>query len=217
MGYVNRNNPVTYGSSIVLPKASGNGIKVDVTTPTFTYRDIIGLVLPDPAGTNSPALNAFYGNVRGYQYAAGDKLDCVYHIPHDYVPGSNVFVHLHWGHNAATISGNFVTDIAATYAKRTLAAPFATYATPIALQIAVNGLTIGNYPQHCHVVTELQLSAAAGAGGLLNTDNIEPDGLINITFTYNGTMATDPYIFTGDVHYLSTNIGTKSKDPDFYV
>lgn len=203
--------------NVIFPHEAGFGIKVDPDSPVFTYRDIIGAVLPDPAGANSPALTNFRGNVRGYQYTATDKLDCVYHIPHDYVPGTDLFLHLHWGHNSATISGNFVFNFEAMYASRQASAPFSVFGAPVSNNITVNALTIGNYPQYCHVVTEIQLSTSGGGAGLLDTDAIEVDGIVQLTFTYNGTMSADPFISTGDVHYLSSSIGTKGKDPDFYL
>jgi len=211
-----------------MPSGS-EGMKVgDELANDWGWDDIIGLVLPDYAGANAPAVANFQDNggtiVRGFQYGPNDKVDTRYHIPHRYVLGSDLYVHPHWAHNAGsatdllgaeTISGNFVMNLAVSYAPRNTAAPFAKFSPPIALQIAVNGLTIANYPQFCHVVNEIQLSAPGGAGGLLDTDEIEVDGIIQITWTYNGTMSSDPFIETGDVHFRPMVGGTKNKDAPF--
>jgi len=201
---------------LVIPGTSGSGIRVGAGTRDWCWRDIIGKVVPDYSGVNAPSIAAFIGGVRAFQYASADKLDCVYHIPHDYIPGTDIHLHLHWGHNAAAISGNFVADIAATYAAREAAAPFSVFSTPVAPQIAYNTLDITNFPQYCHVVTGIQLSAASPSATQLDADLIEVVGLGTMTFTYNGTLSTDPFIFTGDIHYQSSNVGTVSKDPGFH-
>lgn len=181
------------------------------------WGDIIGKVVPDPLGANAPSTANFIGSVRGWQYGLGDKVDCVFHIPHDYAPGTDLYIHLHWGHNAASISGNFVADMNLTYASREASGPFSTFSAEITPNITVSSLDITNYPQYCHVVSEIQLSAASPSATQLDSDDIEVDGLVLVTFTYNGTMSADPFIFTGDIHYQSTGIGTANKDPDFYA
>lgn len=234
MGHENHNGTVIYPSGLVLPSGA-EGMKVgDEVANDWGWDDIIGLVLPDFGGANGPSTANFQDNgagavVRGFQYAVNDKLDTRYHIPHRYVPGSDLYVHPHWSHNSgsatdlggpppggtAAISGNFVLDLAVSYAPRNTAAPFAQFSPPIALQVAVNTLDITNYPQFCHVVSEIQLSAPGGAGGLLDTDEIEVDGIIQITWTYNGTLSSDPFIETGDVHFRPLVGGTKNKDFPF--
>ena len=50
-----------------------------------------------------------------------------------------------------------------------------------------------------------------------------PDGLIimNLTMTtiptITGGSPNEPFIHRVDIHYLSTNVGTKDKTPDFYA
>jgi hypothetical protein len=209
-----------FRNSITLPKTSGKGIKVDPDDPTFGWRDIIGLVLPDPGNpSTAPSLEDFRGGVYNYQYDSNDRLNCVYHVPHDYVPGTDLFIHLHWGHNRppADIAGNFVVALAATYAHRETAAPFSIFPAPITPSISVTGLTNANYPQHCHVVSEIQISADGGGVNLFDSADIEVDGLINVTFTYVGTMNTNPFIFTGDIHYQSNNMATKQKASPYWT
>ncbi|MCK4635847.1 MAG: hypothetical protein KAT32_03210 [Candidatus Moranbacteria bacterium] len=52
---------------------------------------------------------------------------------------------------------------------------------------------------------------------------MEPDGLLMVSLktttipTITGSATSNlPYIFTVDIHYQSTGIGTKNKVPDFY-
>jgi hypothetical protein len=200
---------------LTVGKASDDGIRINPDNPDFGWRDIIGLVLPDPAGTNSPTLKAIVGSVRGYAYANGDKLDCVYHLPHDYVLGTDLYIHLHWLHNGTNISGTFDVDVAAMYADRD-----GTFETAIATAVT-ESVNITSHPQYFHRVLEIQLSTPGGSASLLDTDSIEVDGNIVITFTVdNGALTVtggDMFILTGDIHYQSNNLSTKNKDPDFYT
>ena len=93
----------------VFPKTSGIGIKVDENSPTFGWRDIVGQIVPRGTGTPAPAFTAFRGGrVMAYAFQANDIIDNItFHIPHDYVPGTDMYIHAHWGHNGTAISGNF--------------------------------------------------------------------------------------------------------------
>lgn len=205
-----------------IPKTSGLGIKVDSTgTPTFPWRDIIGDIVPKTSGPGAPSLAAFRGgSVRSFFYSAGDDGDCVFHIPHDYVPGSDLFIHAHWAHNGTAISGNFVLDLYVTYAKGHNQANFSAEVNP---QISVSTPDIATIPQYRHRVDEVQLSAASPSGTQLDSDDIEADGIIVVHFnattipTITGGTTNEPAIFTIDLHYQSTNMGTKQKTPDFWT
>jgi len=110
--------PVIYNQGLVLPKTSGVGIQVDPAAPTFGWRDIIGDVRPKTSGAGTPTLSTWIGGqVQMYSFAVNDVIDFTFHIPHDYVPGSDMFFHLHWGHNGTATSGSFAADNYVTYAK----------------------------------------------------------------------------------------------------
>ncbi len=205
-----------------LPKTSGLGIKVDSTgTPTFPWADLIGDITPKTSGVGAPALAAFRGgNVRSFFYGAGEDGDCVFHIPHDYVPGSDLYIHLHWGHNGTAISGSLVVNIYVTYAKGHDQAAFAAEINPT---ITVSTPDIATIPRWQHRVDEIQLSAASPTAAQLDSDIIEADGLILVHFdvttipTITGGSPNEPTIFTLDIHYQSTGVGTKQKAPDFWT
>lgn len=204
----------------VLSKASGYGVRVDNAVPTFPWRDLFGVFRPDPGGANSPVLAAVRGGlVREYFYAAADKMDMAFHINHDYVPGSDMFMHIHWGHIGTAISGNFVVTFTYTYAKghgQTI------YPAEKAITMTYNTVNIATTPQYVHRIDEVQLSSAGGSATLLDSALIEPDGvvLMNMTTTtiptITGGATNKPFIHFADIHYQSTNIGTKQKAPNFY-
>lgn len=202
--------------SIVLPKTIGVGIKVDEAAPTFPWHDIIGDVRPKTSGAGTPSYVAVQGNEFGYSFVANDIVDFVYHIPHDYFPGSDLFFHVHWQHNGTAISGNLVLEAYWTYAKGHNQANFPATKTGTVTYDTVN---ISTTPQYRHRIDEIQMSTAGGSATLLNTTDLEVDGLVKVRLkliTLPTITAGNLFIDTSDVHYQSTNVGTKGKAPSFY-
>lgn len=206
-----------FGDSVTLPKTQGEGIKVDVAAPDFPWRDLIGLIIYKDVGVGSPLLTTYYGNVRDINFGAGDDYDLKFHIDHDWA-GKDCFIHVHWSHNGTNISGGLVINHYVTYAKGHNQAPF--HAEKNITQ-TISSLSLANTPQYQTRIDEIQLSVAGGSASLLDTDIIEPDGLILVHFdvtsipTITGGSGK-PFIHFVDVHYQSTNIGTAHKTPDFY-
>jgi hypothetical protein len=208
---------------LILDKTSGKGIKIDTGTPTFGWRDLLGTIIPRERGSVAPAFTAFRGGqVKDYAFSGGDEIDLItYHIPHDYVKGTDIFFHPHWGHNGTAISGSFVLDYYVTYAKGHGQAIFL---AEINLTQTIVTTNITTHPRWCHEVNDIQLSTSGGGGSQLDTDLLEPDGVIQMAVitttipTITGSVESNlPYIFEIDVHYQSTNIATKDKKPDFYA
>jgi hypothetical protein len=68
------------------------------------------------------------------------------------------------------------------------------------------------------------LSVSGGASDELDTDILEPDGLILCRFyldsndiTVSGGGVPDPFIHFVDIHYQSTGLPTKQRAPDFWT
>lgn len=202
---------------LILPKTSGYGIKVDTTTPTYPWADIIGDISPKTTGAGTPVRTNYNGNIAGFAFVANDIVDLVFHMPHDYVPGSDIFLHVHWSHNGTAITGNVVFTHYSTYAKGHNQANFPAEVTGT---ITYNTTNIATTPQYRHRVDELQLSTAGGSASMLNTTDLEVDGLVLITLKLT-TLPTitggNLFIHTADLHYQSTGIGTKAKAPDFWT
>ena len=209
------------GANLVLPKTTGIGIKVDTASPTFGWRDIEGQQLPDVVGTNRPTMSAFIGgSVRANAYTAGDKMDCQFHIPHDYVPGTHLYFHVHWAHNGTAISGNIVFTLAFTYAK---GHNQANYASEKTLTITYDTVNITTTPRYRHRIDEVQGSTSGGSGTTLDSDAIEIDGIIQLNLTVTtiptitGGSPDEPFVMCVDLHYQSSNIASKQKAPAFYT
>ena len=206
------------GGDMVVPKTSGVGIRVDPAVPTFGWRDLTCAIDPKGTGLGTPTRTIYRGTIYGYAFGVGDLADFDgFHIPHDYVPGSNIYVHVHWSHNGTAIVGTAAFGVTMAYAKGHNQANFPAEVTQT---ITVATPDIATVPQYRHRVDEVQASQAGGSATLHNTTDIEVDGLM-IGYIKLITLPTitggDLFIHTVDIHYQSTNMATKQKSPSFYV
>ncbi len=211
---------------LVFEKASGNGIKVDQTTPTFGFADLIGDQFSKNTGGTKPTLTTYNGAAQAWQFTNGDEAYMTYHIPHDYVLGTDIHLHIHWSQNAAGATGGTIDfKYFAIYAKGWNQASGSTFtSTPITatfttINIDDGGSGLNRYQQH---ITEVTISAASATAALFDRDDFEPDGIIELTLEMDADnltgTASSPFIHYADIHYQTTGlIGTKSRSPDFYA
>jgi hypothetical protein len=205
--------------NLVFPKGKGYGIKVDPSEPTFTWRDLEGQIHADATGANRPVLTTYTGEIEEFAFDANDHYSVIkYHIPHDYVPGTDLFIHSHWSHNGTDISGSLVIDHRFTYSKGHSRGEF--HAEKALVQ-TIADLNATNTPTMRHRIDEIQFSIPGGSSSQIDTDLLEPDGMVLLHFnvptipTITGG-AVKPFIHYVDVHYQSSNIGTRGKSPNFY-
>ena len=208
--------------TIVLPgPSSGVGIQVDVVNPTWPWRDIIGTIIPDPVA--GPTRAAFRTGVNAYAFSNGDEVDYTFHMPHDYAPGTDLFIHVHWAHNAGVaVSGTVRFALTTSYAKGHNQQAFI---TPVTTTISYNLVNLATTPQYQHRIDEISLTSPVATATTFATSKLEVDGIIQGTLVatvpgagaLNGASPTNSiYIFTIDLHYQSTSTGTKNKAPNFY-
>lgn len=210
----------TLSDTLVLPKTSGKGIKVNTASPAFGWRDIIGNVQPKATGAGSPARTTYQGNIGDYAFALNDVCDFIFHIPHDYVPGTDMYFHVHWSHtDSVSITGNAVFTFYFSYSKGHNQAIFPAEKTATITYATTN---LSTTPQYQHRIDEVAISGAAASGTVMDRSLIEVDGLVQGTLkltgipTFGGTGKL--FIHTCDIHYQSTNMATsqKSPNPTFY-
>lgn len=202
----------------ILNKASGNGIKIDINTPTFGWRDLLGDVFARNVGASKPSFTTYRDTLLDFQFAAGKEEYFKFHIPHDYVLGTDIHLHIHWSHTGTLVTGGTITfGYEISYAKGHNVAAF-----PASVGTTFNGTA--SITQYQHIITETQISATEPDANQIDSDNLLPDGVIiarlevnanNITVSGGGVP--DPFIHFVDIHYQSTGIATKNKVPDFYA
>lgn len=200
----------TFADQIIVPKTTNYGIKVDTASPTFGYRDIIGDLTVRTAGANDPNWATYRGVLKAWEFSASveKEIFLVYHVPHDYVPGTDIYFHMHWS-NAAAVpnTGNVVWGFDYSYAKGYNQAQF-----PAASTVTVTQAS--HATQYEHQIAETAAVTIAG---------MEVDGLILCRVYRKAADAADTctdavFGFTADIHYQSTNLGTKAKNgPAFYT
>lgn len=214
---------VTISENLVLPKVPGYGIKVEPDSPTFGFRDLLGEIKILSPGANDPTLAVFRDSIRAFSFsnAVMNEANFHFHIPHDYAPSSDIFIHAHWSQNVidtggpAGVPGDVKWQFEVTYAKAHNQAAFSASFTTSVVGTA-------STTQYQHLLHEVQLSAASPSATQIDSDIIEPDGLIIVRAFRNPVDAADtlnqvPFLHYVDIHYQSTNIATKAKAPDFWT
>lgn len=212
--------------SLVFPCTPNIGIKCgDETTNAFGWKDLVGQIIPRAGGGAAPAFTAFRGTkVKEYAFSASDVIDNItFHIPHDYVEGSDMYIHIHWGHNGTAISGTLSGNYYVMYSKgynqageifnQELTIPFTTTITDI-----------NSHPQWGHNILEQVFTNDGGDSTHLDRNKIQTDGLIVVAFdissipSITGSSESNlPYIFMIDLHYQSTEIATKNRNYPFHT
>jgi hypothetical protein len=218
----------------VINKTSGVGIKVDLANPTFGWADLLGDQFAKNTGGTKPTLVAYNSEIPGtsidaWQFSDGDEAFLSFHIPHDYVPGTDIYLHIHWSQNNVGATGGTIDfKYFAIYAKgHNQVSGSAFTSTPITATFSSididdsgsGGSGLAQYQQH---ITEVIISGASATVALFDRDDFEPDGVIELTFEMDANNLTgtpsDPFIHYIDIHYQTTAIiGTKDKAPDFYT
>jgi len=212
MGKVNENfaelGAGKFESGLILPKTSGVGIKVELADPTFGWRDILGTPQEPTVGSGRPSwVQIASSGIFTWSFATNDYQFYTFHLPHDYVPGTPVYFHVHW-FGAQTAGGSTRWTFNYIYSKGHNQAAFPTTAAATFAQ------QVQNAAAYTHMIAE---SAAETIAGL------EVDGLILVKVTRvaptGGPSDVSGSVFAPciDLHYQSTNMATKSKSPDFYT
>ncbi len=206
------------GTNLTVPKTKGKGINIGpYGAETKGWHDLVGTL--QVYGLAGEANRTTYrGGIHAIQCAEGEHAHIDFHIPHDYLMGSNIYIHAHWSHNSTLVTGGSVTwGFEMMYAKGHNQAAFP---APLTVSVAQNASTI----QYQHMVAEGLASTPGGSAVLLDTDLIEVDGLVQCRvfldsndITVSGGLAPNPFIHTVDIHYQSTGVPTKSRAPDFWT
>jgi hypothetical protein len=205
------------GVALQIPKTQNSGIKVDSQgTPTYPWHDLIGTL--NVYGDVGDATRAVYrGGIKVLQCDVSDQAYIDFHMPHDYLMGSDIHIHTHWSHDSATVTGGSVTwAFELVYAKGHDQHAFT---APVTSSVIQNASTT----QYQHMVAETLASTSGGAADLLDSDLLEPDGLILCRVYLGANDITDsvtqpsPFLHAVDIHYQSTTVGTKQKSPDFWT
>lgn len=203
------------GVALQVPKTkNATGVKIGPNgSADYGWHDLVGTLFSNGTST----YGNFIGTIKKLQFAEGQDASIDFHLPHDYLPGSDIFLHVHWGHNSATCTGGSVTwGFETTYSKGHDQAAFHAVKLITVAQAA-------NTTQYQHMIAETAASVSGGSATQLDTDILETDGLIMCRMYLDSNDLTDsvtvpdPFAFKVDIHYQSTGVGTANKSPDFWT
>lgn len=199
----------------VFPKEANIGVKIDTDAPDWGWHDLIGDMQDHmaSAGGVSAGSAVYIGSIGQPRFDTGDSQQFGYHIPHDWVQGHDAFIHIHWSHNVAGVTSGEVTfQVEVTAAKGHNQAAFS---SPKILTIVAPASTT----RYQHMIVETPFCETLGGAGdaLLRSEDMEVDALALCHVTVVGnTMDAGalPFVHTVDIHYQSTNVGTKERSPN---
>lgn len=208
------------GVNLMVPKTKGKGLKVDsLGTPSFGWHDLMSdLFVHDYTDPLAPAYVTYRGGIRQRRFAVNKEAQVSFHLPHDYVVGTNIHIHVHWSHNSALVTGGSVTwGFELIYAKGHNQGAFSA-------PIIITEFQSASVVQYQHMICEAPASIQGGSANLLDTDNLDVDGLIfgrvylaANAMTVSGGGVPDPFLHQVDIHYQSTGVPTKQRAPDFWT
>lgn len=212
-------------TDLVASKSVGTGIKIDTDVPTWCWRDITGQAQIRSTGSNDPTFSLYEAStIRQFLFSptSMNELYLNYHIPHDYVIGTDLYIHVHWSQTTVDTGnggapGNAKWYFVLNYAKgHDQAAFLASANVKTASVVQTASSTIRQ-----HMIAEAVITDGVGTA-LLDRSTIEPDGIIFCRMYRDGADVADTvnvgtFVHFVDIHYQSKNVGTKQKAPNFFV
>lgn len=201
------------------PKQSGIGLKLrntpDSEDETFGFHDLMGKYYDIPL--NPAVMSIYKGGIYQKQFEEGKKWGVDFHLPHDYALGTDIFVHVHWSHNSAVVTGGSATwKFEASYSKGHNQEVFGNNKLVALVQDA-------NTNAYFHQIAETAMSVSGGSSTNFDTDALEVDGNILSTLSLDSNdietsnaSVVNPFVHHIDIHYQSTGLATINRNPDFY-
>jgi hypothetical protein len=216
--------------SLVIPRTTGKGIKLHPDSPSFGWCDMLGRVIARTTGATVPSFASYRGNLYQYQFTNGVNVKEMFqefHIPHDYVPNTDMYIHIHWSQNvvdtggAAAVPGNakWYFDISYADGYGTPGGAAQAFIAPITTSVVQQGSTT----QYGHMIAEVQFTGETTTASTIAKSAFKIDGLILVRVYRDSTDAADtldqsPFLHFIDIHYQTNGVaGTFSKNTPFYT
>lgn len=185
---------------------TGEGFKVSdySATEAYGWRDITGQPLTRGRASD-PEVTLMGSIFLGYKFLTGKEIWITYHVPHDYVPNTPLYFHVHWTTDG-TLTSTVKWQITATFAKGFNQQAFDLDGITATLAVQPSGIPWQHY------VSETDAISLTG---------IEVDSLVlfNLKRLVDAETSNSNGVFVmeADIHYQSTNMTTKNKSPNFYT
>ena len=189
------------------------GISSDIyggkPTRTRGWRDITTQVTVRGVGANDPTFSVYTGTTfRAFSFSATtmNEVFAVFHVPHDWIPGTAIHLHAHWSNAAAAPStGNVIWGFDYSFAKG-----FGQEAFPVQNNVIISAPSPAI--SKTHNISETPPILVPG---------MEIDGILLVRCYRDAANVLDTctnavFLHTMDIHYESDSNSTKNKAPNFY-
>jgi hypothetical protein len=183
------------------------------------WKDLIGEV-GIKGSSDGPTFISFTGDHYAYECTGNPitKLYFTYHVNHDWLLGSDMYIHLHHGTNV-NVSEIDLDKRTISWRIWAITAKRGEYFTT-SIELSNIKYTYAADDRYRHIVTEIELSKAGGGTNVLDSNDIDIDSIILIRMERDkgiegDTFGDNHFVFTVDIHYLGCRLGTILKDPPF--
>ena len=199
-------------TNVNFESAPGNGITVGGDYPWASLPG--GIIVGDRQIANPPTFKTHQGVMAAYEFDVLDEVYSEFHLPQDYVPGSDLYIRAHWSHILGSDPGGAVTwGFWATHAK---GYDQDSFSPPLPVETS----QAPSPAQYRHQIAETVLTSPSSiVPNTLPSGDLEPGSLILVK-TYlksNSMTGAKPFCHFVGIHYQTTGVGTKEKAPNFYT
>ena len=193
---------------------SGSGTFASRGSDRIGWKDIVQYPMSHSTNTNDPTesqVDASFIEALEFPRNAARRVQAAFHINHDYMMGTPVYLHCHWMTGNTTNSTDTVRFSAIhSVAKGHGQQAFDPTGTTVHMDKQLNGTP------YTHYISEV------GDADVIPPANLEPDSLILTRYYRDPADAVDTYtgsvwLLMTDCHYLSDRSVTPSKSPTFYL
>lgn len=208
--------PSNYGRQTVIDRDIPQVLQTDETGSVIWadkvdsgWRDITSEINVRDSKSSSPVWEQL-GNltdIYAYNFSISKEGWSTFHIDHDYKPGGEIYIHIHWTTNG-TDTRSVKWQIDYTVAKGHNQSVGGTFTNPTTVFLEQNS----SGTAYRHMITEMPSS--------INVSNAEVDSiiLVHIKRVSNGISDNTDKVYglTVDCHYQCDRFSTPNKSPNFY-
>lgn len=165
------------------------------------YDDARFMFLPDDGGSAKAAMTNWQGTINGLEFVGAATMKEIsgrIQLPHSYKEGSDIVLHLHWGHKNAGATANVVWNIEWWWANVNGTGSVTTSVT--------SGIACASTDANKHLIADVV--TAAGSGFTVSS-------LVMARIFRDPTLAADTYtdsvwLLDADAHVIYDSLGSNS-------
>ena len=215
--------------TLTVSRDTGKGIKVYPASPVFGWKDVLGELTIKTVGVTDPEWVVYRDTIYQYRFTNGAAVREVwlnYHIPHDYVPGTDIYIHTHWSQIAVDTGGAAgVPGVAKWFFDISYADGYGTAggaADPFVTVKTVSVTQQASTTQYGHMIAEVIISGASDTATTFDRTKFKVDGVLLVRLYHDSTDGDDtldqsPFVHYVDMHYQTNGVmGTYNKNTPFY-